>query len=1086
MGLMAELRKWYIKTIPGMNNKVEDLDLKDRWVEVAQNCRFEQEPGAVDKRACVTYLNTASVGSYAMTGLYRYYTSSGGAYWVGLNDTFGIYISDTGTTANIRTGLTTGKRASFVTYKDLLICSNGYDNPWVWDGDTTNLKTWELGALKAITSTASGSADTGAIYYYAVTMGIGTADQYVSGAVSNSITSTTSGSLALSHIPLGPVGTDKRRIYRTEGGGSSLKLLVELTDNTTTTYADTKADAALGAAYPSVTDDMPKGSMLTLHRERLFISGNTTYPNKIYYSNVYLPHYIQETTNLDYMDISPDDGDEIMGIPIQLGVMVCIKKNTIRKLHITSPVSGADPTTWYADDPIAWIGCVAPWSVTQTPNGVVFLGWDHWYLFDGAGAKPVFDEFDTNDMLPGNYSDVVGFYHNGNFIAAYTDRVNASLHHDRIMRYNFKREALSYDNWTSSTLTGANCFASRVGDDEAGDLYYGDSATGYVVKEQDTELTYKLRTKTEVNAGTASTSTAADGIFIGGTENEPYITLGATSSASAIPENICFFWDTTVTSPGTGWTEVTGYQDRLIKISATALTTAAGTSHTHTLSGSISMWYGTTCNLGDGSPNAIAAHTHEVSSASAASTPLPRHVKYRLFKRNATGTEYEFPDGAIVMWDQSTPPTGWVQLSTEVGYYVVPSTADLALVSSSTHSHTFNIPTGTAGGYLAQSDSGENGPRWGHNHMVTGTTSQQTLDSWELDHVAVGFIKKIGESDTWDGVDKYCYALYCSAGTPSNGWIACSATYEGYALKVGTGTPTVVMASSSTAYVGSHTHVVGTFTTSTESASWGNDGYHATGYEGPHTHSVTLSAASSTAGSPPSVTMSLYKKILGQMKDYNKASTQTYTAGTWTSPVMEISAESLDKIYWNEDIEGSDNVQFYTRAAATATACTAASWSAALSDPNGSIIASTANTFFQYKAYLTATDSMVTNPLVYFTNGYVCKFNYSRGATSAETSVNFIYNVGFRNFNEPTLDKLFKKISTVHEGSNGSFILSWSTENATGAFNVSLASDPERWDSYFQDTAFGKQIDVTITKNDLYDFRISEVEGYYSPFTVIV
>ncbi len=121
-----------------------------------------------------------------------------------------------------------------------------------------------------------------------------------------------------------------------------------------------------------------------MHRERLFITGNLNEPNKIFYSFVYLPHYIQVFTNLDYLEVNPDDGDEIMGIPIQLERMICIKKNSIRKIHVTSAVSGSDPQTWYAEDPVAWIGSPAQWSITQSPKGVIFLGWDHWYLFDGA------------------------------------------------------------------------------------------------------------------------------------------------------------------------------------------------------------------------------------------------------------------------------------------------------------------------------------------------------------------------------------------------------------------------------------------------------------------------------------------------------------------------------------------------------------------------------------------------------------------------------------------------------------------------------------------------------------------------------
>lgn len=54
----------------------------------------------------------------------------------------------------------------------------------------------------------------------------------------------------LSSIAVGPSGVTSRKVYRTVAGGSSYLLLTTIADNTTTTYADTTADASLGAAAP--------------------------------------------------------------------------------------------------------------------------------------------------------------------------------------------------------------------------------------------------------------------------------------------------------------------------------------------------------------------------------------------------------------------------------------------------------------------------------------------------------------------------------------------------------------------------------------------------------------------------------------------------------------------------------------------------------------------------------------------------------------------------------------------------------------------------------------------------------------------
>jgi len=52
-------------------------------------------------------------------------------------------------------------------------------------------------------------------------------------------------------VALGPAGTTGRKLYRTAAGGSQLKLLATLADNTTQTYSDANLDAALGANAPA-------------------------------------------------------------------------------------------------------------------------------------------------------------------------------------------------------------------------------------------------------------------------------------------------------------------------------------------------------------------------------------------------------------------------------------------------------------------------------------------------------------------------------------------------------------------------------------------------------------------------------------------------------------------------------------------------------------------------------------------------------------------------------------------------------------------------------------------------------------------
>ena len=233
------------------------------------------------------------------------------------------------------------------------------------------------------------------------------------------------------------------------------------------------------------------------------------------------------------------------------------------------------------------------------------------------------------------------------------------------------------------------------------------------------------------------------------------------------------------------------------------------------------------------------------------------------------------------------------------------------------------------------------------------------------------------------------------------------------------------------------------------------------------------------------------RKVLGQMKDYNAAIAASATGGTWTSPTMEIKSETLSKMFWNEDIDAptTDNILFYMKSGATSAACAASTaWSTVMTDPNGSLIDATANEWVQYKIEFTCATSTATNPRVYFSDGFVAKYTYRAGATNAETSVNWLYSVGFRNFKEPFLDKVFKKIITVHEGVDGSFDFKWETENTTtsNTFIIDLTLNNKRWESFFPSTAMGKEVNFSFAKNDLYDFRLKEVKDLYSPYPIVI
>jgi hypothetical protein len=319
-----------------------------------------------------------------------------------------------------------------------------------------------------------------------------------------------------------------------------------------------------------------------------------------------------------------------------------------------------------------------------------------------------------------------------------------------------------------------------------------------------------------------------------------------------------------------------------------------------------------------------------------------------------------------------------------------------------------------------------------------------------------------------------------------------------------------------------------------------------------HSHAVTLSVSSGSAGDPESVTFVLIRKILGQMRDYNSAITTPNTEGMWESPAANINAETLKIIEWNSTEVGSDTLNVYTRTASTqalvedATACTAdfttdfftsashglidtdririggtavptgvngnimyyvvnstastfqislTSGGAAVNysdngtavtfkkwvlESDGTTVQSVANVWFQYLFAFTATDTTVSNPRAFSSDAFVFRFFYEKGGVIAENAVEFIYDTGFINFNQPFEDKIYDKINTWHEG-EGTFDFTWETEHSTGSMNIDMDVAPtmKRWDSFFQDDAMGRRFRAKVTKNDLLPLVLKEMSGLY-------
>ena len=138
--------------------------------------------------------------------------------------------------------------------EDLIGCIAGIDPVGENDGNDLVLIAPDVPFAAPGQPTAAASAGAGlevGDYLYAITFlsANGETTQGTTRAVS-----TTGGNqrVSLSAIPTGPTGVTKRRIYRTEVGGSDLYMVAELANNSATTYVDSTPDSSLSDPPPTL------------------------------------------------------------------------------------------------------------------------------------------------------------------------------------------------------------------------------------------------------------------------------------------------------------------------------------------------------------------------------------------------------------------------------------------------------------------------------------------------------------------------------------------------------------------------------------------------------------------------------------------------------------------------------------------------------------------------------------------------------------------------------------------------------------------------------------------------------------------
>ena len=460
----------------GLISKSSPYGLPSRNATIAENVRFNTRYHSISKRSNLNTYGTADVIE-PITGAFRHYKKDGTkVLLVTHGDELEKGDDATGTFTNIL-NLTTGdRRWQWVTWHDIAIGTDGYNQPIKYDG-TSSSATY-LGSLLA-TLDVSGSGPASGNYSYKVAC-YSTTYTILLNVASNQITAN-GNDVLLSMIPictdttLNGELTVGRKIYRTESGGSTYKLLSNgtIADNTTTTLTDSDADAALGGSMPSgdATWQVPKGRFILVQNNRLFLANDpSNHPSRLYYSedgrhDVFI--------NDSYKDIRQNDGDTITFVRSVLGTLTIGKNNSIQKLYI----NGADPVeSWEVSDPLSTVGCQAPYSVTNSPLGIIYLAIDGIYRFTGQYSELLSESVtrEIEDISSTNLENVWGIYHNNMYHMAYNSETVGGATNNRVLVLDVLAKAYSIDTLSINVFTAFNS------GNDWGTLYAGSSENGKV------------------------------------------------------------------------------------------------------------------------------------------------------------------------------------------------------------------------------------------------------------------------------------------------------------------------------------------------------------------------------------------------------------------------------------------------------------------------------------------------------------------------------------------------------------------------------------------------------------------------------
>lgn len=371
------------------------------------------EYGQLVKRSGYTRYNETALHTSRITGLHRYYPldPANREFLAACNGTvykLGATAPHAGT--SIKSGLSATADVSFCNYGDRCYFVNGSDGVFKYNRTTCYAAGITPPANPPTGSAASsGSLSTG---NYKARYTFVDSDGYESNPspASDNIAVTAGQKIDLTVAVSADPKVTARRIYRTSANGALFYYDTQLANNSGTSVSLTQADTTL--AQGSVLDeehDAPPADahLIARRRSRLLLAAGDAF----HISWAATPEYWPA----DWV-IYTGGRKRITGMMEQQEWLPVFTEDTIERL------TGQDEDNYEFQNTYSVEGCIAPRSLVNCNNLLLYLGVDGVYAFDGTGARivhiPLAEYLKTN-LNPAYAHLAAGAFFNSQYLLSY-------------------------------------------------------------------------------------------------------------------------------------------------------------------------------------------------------------------------------------------------------------------------------------------------------------------------------------------------------------------------------------------------------------------------------------------------------------------------------------------------------------------------------------------------------------------------------------------------------------------------------------------------------------------------------------------